>query len=75
MNAKRIFFSKLSGAWKTVVPRDVCEHLDLKSGDTLRFRATERGILLDKEAPKAADPFATFSEWGDEADDKAFARL
>jgi bifunctional DNA-binding transcriptional regulator/antitoxin component of YhaV-PrlF toxin-antitoxin module len=73
MNAKRIFFSTLSVGWKTVVPRHVCEYLDLKPGDALRFRATECGILLDKA--ETTDPFATFSEWWGEADDKAFARL
>jgi len=46
----------------------------LKPGDTLRFRLTDEGILLDK-AIEAGDPFAAFSEWTSEADEKAFADL
>jgi antitoxin PrlF len=57
-----------------VIPREVCEQLKLKLGDTLRFRLTYKGILLDK-ATEAGDPFAAFSEWMSEADDKAFADL
>jgi antitoxin PrlF len=57
-----------------VIPREVCEQLKPKLGDTLRFRLTYKGILLDK-ATEAGDPFAAFSEWMSEADDKAFADL
>jgi antitoxin PrlF len=57
-----------------VIPREVCEQLKLKLGDTLRFRLTYKGILLDK-VTEAGDPFAAFSEWMSEADDKAFADL
>ena len=67
-------FSKVSVKSQTVIPRKVCERLKLKPGDTLRFRLTEEGILLDK-AIEAGDPFAAFSEWRSEADEKAFADL
>jgi len=67
-------FSKVSVKSQTVIPREVCERLKLKPGDTLRFRLTEEGILLDK-AIEAGDPFAAFSEWTSEADERAFADL
>jgi antitoxin PrlF len=69
-------FSKVSVKSQTVIPRQVRERLRLKPGDTLRYRLTEGGILLDKASPKETnDPFATFSEWGNEADEKAYGGL
>ena len=67
-------FSKVSVNSRTVIPREVCEQLKLRHGDTLRFRLTDKGILLDKTI-EAGDPFAAFSEWISEADEKAFANL
>jgi antitoxin PrlF len=67
-------FSKLSVEGRTVIPREVREHLKLKVGDTLRYRVTDHGILLDKAA-KTGDPFAAFSEWASEADESAYADL
>jgi hypothetical protein len=37
---------------------------------------TESGVVLDKApAGEADDPFATFSEWANEADEKAYGGL
>jgi antitoxin PrlF len=69
-------FSKISVKSQTVIPREVRERLRLKPGDTLRYRMTDAGILLDKARPSEADdPFATFSEWSNEADEKAYGGL
>ncbi len=69
-------FSKVSVKSQTVIPREVRERLGLKPGDTLRYRVTEDGVLLDKAAAKEADdPFAAFSEWSSEADEKAYGSL
>ena len=69
-------FSKVSIKSQTVIPREVRQRLRLKPGDTLRYRMTEAGILLDKApAGEADDPFATFSEWANEADEKAYGGL
>jgi AbrB family looped-hinge helix DNA binding protein len=69
-------FSKVSVKSQTVIPRAVRERLDLKPGDTLRYRVTHDGILLDKApASEADDPFATFSEWSNAADEKAYGSL
>jgi antitoxin PrlF len=69
-------FSKVSVKSQTVIPRAVRERLDLKPGDTLRYRLTDKGVLLDKApANEADDPFATFSEWSNAADEKAYGSL
>jgi antitoxin PrlF len=69
-------FSKVSVKSQTVIPREVRERLGLKPGDTLRYRVTEGGVLLDKApANEADDPFAAFSEWSSEADEKAYGSL
>jgi antitoxin PrlF len=69
-------FSKVSVKSQTVIPREVRERLGLKPGDTLRYRLTDDGVLLDKApAGEADDPFATFSEWANEADEKAYGGL
>jgi antitoxin PrlF len=69
-------FSKVSVKGQTVIPREVRERLNLKPGDTLHYRATEDGVLLDKAPANEADgPFATFSEWSIEADEKAYGSL
>ena len=68
-------FSKVSVKSQTVIPREVREQLKLKPGDTLRYRVTEDGILLDKASEAGDDPFAAFSEWTSEADEKAYSGL
>jgi antitoxin PrlF len=69
-------FSKVSVKSQTVIPREVRERLGLKPGDTLRYRVTDDGVLLDKApANEADDPFAAFSEWSSEADEKAYGDL
>lgn len=67
-------FSKVTAKGQTVIPREVRERLRLKPGDTLRYRLTDDGILLDK-ATEADDPFAVFSEWTSEVDEKAYGGL
>ena len=70
------FFSKVSVKSRTVIPREVRERLRLKAGDTLRYRLTAEGVLLDKApANDGDDPFAAFSEWSGEADEKAYGGL
>jgi antitoxin PrlF len=64
-------FSKVSVKSQTVIPREVRQRLDLKPGATLRYRVTKASVLLNE----ADDPFATFSEWSNEADEKAYGSL
>lgn len=74
--SKPAAFSKVSVKSQTVIPREVRQRLDLRPGDTLRYRLTKDGVLIDKAlANEADDPFATFSEWSSEADEKAYGGL
>jgi antitoxin PrlF len=66
-------FSKISVKCETVIPREVSERLKLKLSDTLRYRFTNDGILLDKTTGDGS--FAAFSEWTSEADEKAYGGL
>jgi antitoxin PrlF len=69
-------YSKVSVKSQTVIPREVRERLALKPGDTLRYRVTDDGVLLDKApANETDDPFAAFSEWSSAADEKAYGGL
>ncbi len=68
-------FSKVSVKSQTVLPREVRERLGIRPGDILRYRLTEEGVLIDKAPNEADDPFAAFSEWSSEADEKAYAKL
>jgi antitoxin PrlF len=68
-------FSKVSVKSQTVIPLEVRVRLKLRPGDTLRYRVTEDGILLDKATEAGDDPFAAFSEWTSEADEKAYGGL
>ena len=68
-------FSKVSVKSQTVLPSAVRAKLGVKPGDTLRYRLTEQGVLIDMAPSEADDPFATFSEWASEADEKAYGSL
>jgi antitoxin PrlF len=68
-------FSKVSVKSQTVLPRAVRAKLGIKPGDTLRYRLTDEGVLIDKASTEADDPFASFSEWSSEADEKASGKL
>ena len=68
--------SKLSSKAQTVVPKEVRERLGLKPGDTVRYRFTDDGVILEKMRPEGEDdPFATFAEWSSEEDEIAFSGL
>jgi antitoxin PrlF len=75
ISSRLVTFSKVSVRSQTVIPRAVREQLKLKPGDTLRYRVTEDGILLDKATEAGDDPFAAFSEWTSEADEKTYGGL
>jgi antitoxin PrlF len=68
-------FSMVLAKGQTVIPREICKQLKLKSGETLRYRFSDDGILLDKAAQAGGDPFAAFSEWTSEVDEKAYGEL
>jgi antitoxin PrlF len=73
--SQRPAFSKVLVKGQTAIPREVRAQLKLKPGDTLRYRLTDQGILLDKVIEAGDIPFTAFSEWISEADEKAYAHL
>ncbi len=70
-------YSLVSVKSQTVLPKQVREALGIAPGDTLRYRITGHGVVIDKavRAKDADDPFAAFSEWNGPADDKAYDDL
>jgi antitoxin PrlF len=69
-------FSRVSAKSQTAISRKVRERPGLKPGDTLRNRVTDESALLDKaHADEGDDPFATFSEWSNEGDEKVYRSL
>ena len=74
MSAKRIT-SMVTSNSQTVIPAVIREKLGIGPGDVLRYVETADGILIEKARRIEDDPFATFSEWASEADDKAYADL
>jgi antitoxin PrlF len=71
-----VVFSKITSKSQTVIPREVRERLGLKLGDSVRCAVTASGVQIAK-ADKTAqdDPFAVFTEWSSEADEKAYGDL
>lgn len=74
MTNKRIT-SKVTSKSQTVIPSVIRQKLGIGPGDTLRYVETADGIMIEKARTIEDDPFATFSEWATEADDKAYADL
>lgn len=68
-------YSKVTTKAQTVIPREVRARLGLKAGDRLAYRLTPKGVIIEKAEAQADDPFATFTEWGSEADERAFKTL
>ncbi|HEY2071169.1 MAG TPA: type II toxin-antitoxin system PrlF family antitoxin [Rhizomicrobium sp.] len=68
-------YSKLTTKAQTVIPREVRNRLGLKPGDRLCYRMTPKGVLLEKAEAEGDDPFATFTEWASEADERAYKSL
>jgi len=73
--SQRAAFSKVSVKGRTVIPLEVREQLKLKPGDTLRYRVTDDGVLLDKAMSAGDDPLVSFSEWTSEADERTYRGL
>jgi antitoxin PrlF len=67
--------SRITSKSQTVIPRKIRERLGVKPGDSLRYVETPAGVLIEKAPAGEDDPFATFSEWATEADEKAYADL
>lgn len=68
--------SKITSKAQTVIPKAVREKLGLKPGDLLRYRVERGRIVIERVKAEAEDdPFAVFTEWAGEADEKAYGGL
>lgn len=71
-----MIYSKITSKSQTVIPREVREKLGLKPGDRVRYALTTKGVILEKAMESVEDdPFAVFTEWASEADEKAYGNL
>ena len=68
-------YSKVTTKAQTVIPREVRARLGLKAGDRLAYRMTAKGVTIEKASIQGDDPFAAFTEWSGEADERAFRDL
>ncbi len=69
--------SKLSSKAQTTVPQPVRAALQLQEGDEIAYAIQDGRVVITKAAKSepADDPFATFSEWASDADQRAYAKL
>ncbi|MGQ9366104.1 transcriptional regulator [Azospirillum sp. A39] len=69
-----IFTSRLRADGAAEIPEPVRLRLGLRAGDTLRFVLRDGAVTIDR-GDADDNPFATFTEWNGEADDRAYADL
>lgn len=67
--------SRLGVRSQTVVPKAVRQALGLAPGDRVGFRIENGRVELIKLSAGGDDPFATFREWGGDADSQGYAGL
>ncbi len=73
--------AKVSSKAQTVLPKIVREKLGVKPGDTIRYRETDHGFVVEKVEDLelsddwGGDPFAAFTEWATPEEDEAWKDL
>ena len=68
--------SKLTSKAQTTIPQAVRTALHLQAGDEIAYAIDGDRVILSRATRMPADdPFATFAEWGGEADRKAYGDL
>jgi antitoxin PrlF len=68
--------SKLTSKAQTTIPLPVRTALRLAPGDELAYIIEgDRVVLTKADKAPADDPFATFSEWSTDADQRGYAEL
>ena len=65
--------AKLSAKAQTVIPKVIREKLGVGAGDTILFEERDGEIVIRAVRREPADdPFAVFTEWAGEADERAY---
>jgi antitoxin PrlF len=68
--------SRLTSKSQTVIPKVVRERLGLKPGDLLRYVVEGDRVVIERIKNETEDdPFAAFTEWASEADERAYKSL
>ena len=68
--------SRITSKAQTVIPKAVREKLGLKPGDVVRYVFEGKRVVIERASNTVEDdPFATFTEWASEADEKAYGSL
>jgi antitoxin PrlF len=69
--------SRVTSNGRTTIPSKVRETLNLKAGDRVAYEIEDGRVVLTLvgATQPVEDPFAVFSEWGSEADRRAYADL
>jgi AbrB family looped-hinge helix DNA binding protein len=73
--------AKVSSRAQIVLPKEVREKLGVRPGDTIRYRQTDQGIIVEKLEELYVgdadwgDPFAAFTEWASPEEDEAWKDL
>lgn len=75
MSTKSLALSRLGVRSQTVVPKEVRQALGLAPGDRVGFLIENGRVELIKLSARGDDPFATFREWGSDADSQGYAGL
>ncbi len=71
-----VITSKITSKAQTTIPRPVREALRVREGDELAYTIENGRVILTKaDRTVSDDPFATFSEWASENDQKAYGDL
>lgn len=68
-------YSRLSSKGRTVIPKVIRERLELKPGDTIRYKLDGNAVRIEHAASDTTEPFAVFGEWFGAADETAFGKL
>lgn len=66
--------ARLSAKAQTVIPKAVRERLGVGPGDLVEFEERD-GEVLVRAVREGDDPFALFTEWSGEADERAYGEL
>ncbi len=66
----------LSSKSRIVLPRIVRDHIGVGPGDEIDLKLVPGGAIVRRRGTVALEnPFAVFSEWSGEADEKAYHQL
>jgi antitoxin PrlF len=69
--------SRITSKAQTTIPQPVRVALGLREGDDVAYQIDGDRVVLTKFPSSHAveDPFATFSEWGSDADESGYADI